>query len=77
MSGAGAIWEAHAFCFRFVNELADCDVLETNDDGIDNPEARAVLIRAQNAARELREFLESKYDFTGNGQAELLEGPCD
>jgi hypothetical protein len=73
MSGAGAIWETHAFCQRFINEVSDCAVLQTDDDGIDNPEARAVLTHASKAVRELRVFLQETYQFGGNGQAELRE----
>ena len=75
MSGAGAIWEVHAFSQRFIDEAEEAlsKTLETDEDGVDDVEARAVLTRAMNAAKVLRGYLGVTYEFGGNGQAELKE----
>jgi hypothetical protein len=50
-------------------------ILETDDDGVDSPEARKELTRAVHMAKELVAYLDKRYDFD-NETASLKEESC-
>jgi hypothetical protein len=73
---SASLWEARLYAKRFIDEVQDADVLQTNEDGIDDPQAREVLNRATKAARELLEHLQERYEFNDdlfNHSAKLRE----
>jgi hypothetical protein len=72
-----ALWGIRYRAERLVDDGEDAlrSVLETDDDGVDSPDARQRLTAAVHMAKELVPWLDKRYEFDGE-TATLKEQSC-